>query len=286
MVIKNKSFQKNRSKLYIVGTPIGNLQDISLRALEVLKTVDVIYCEDTSNTVRLLSAFNIKKPLHSLHEHNENQLSQQVIDKVKAGENVAYVSDAGNPLISDPGSQLTVLSKDQDIDVVTVLGPSAFLHALINSGFSTDNFIFRGFVPREDSIRDKMFKDFSSFNETQIFYEAPHRIGKTLNALAKALPEREICLARELTKIHEEFIFGTASELAELDSTALKGEIVIVIKGAVKKKQLENTVDILKIFELLKTKMSTKDIIDYIVSFYGLKKNQVYETIEEYKKNS
>ena len=286
MVIRSKSFQKNRAKLYIIGTPIGNLQDISLRALEALRAVDVIYCEDTSNSVRLLSAFNLKKPLHSLHEHNEILLTQQVIDKVISGENVAYISDAGNPLISDPGSQLTVLAKVQDVDVVTILGPSAFLHALINSGFSTENFIFRGFLPREDKLRDQLLNDYSELSETQVFYEAPHRINKTLSAIAKVMPNRDLCLARELTKIHEEFIFGYAEELANLDSTTLKGEIVIVLKGGTKSKQPENSVDILKIYNILKTMMSTKDIIDYIVSYHGLRKNQVYETIEGYKKNT
>ena len=285
MVIKNKSFQKNRSKLYIVGTPIGNLKDISERALETLKSVDVIYCEDTKNTVKLLSAYNIRKPLYSMHEHNENIAADAVINRVIVGENVAYVSDAGNPLVSDPGSILIKKANENNLDVVTILGPSAFLHALINSGFNTEHFFFYGFLSRDEKVKTQELALLLKREETSILYEAPHRIAKLLKSLSNAAPDRNIMLARELTKLHEEFIFGTALELASIDSDTIIGEIVVVIEGAKPTEEKKEEIDIIKIYELLKTKMSTKDIIEFIVLQYKLKKNDVYKILEDHKKN-
>lgn len=285
---RRKSFlnQKN-SKLYIVGTPIGNLDDISARALKTLNEVDVIYCEDTKNSVRLLTHFEIRKPLFSLHDHNENIVSKDVIKRIKNGENVAYISDAGNPGISDPGQVLIADALANNIDVVTVLGPSAFLHALINSGFDTTRFTFVGFLNRDDGKRKKELTLLKEKEETLIVYEAPHRISKLLKTINEVMPERRLCLGRELSKIHEEFIYGTSSELLSIPSEELKGEIVLVIEGN-KEKHDQNPIndeEILEIYNELKDQMSTKDISFMISLKYNLKKNYIYNLIEKNKEN-
>lgn len=287
MIKKNKSFQNNEAKLYLVGTPIGNLQDISRRALETLLMVDVIFCEDTKNTIRLLSHFEIKKPLYSLHEHNEKEKSLEILKRIEAGDNVAYVSDAGNPLISDPGSILVKMMYDHDINVVTVLGPSAFLHALINSTFDTSSFLFEGFLERQESKRLTQLERIKMINTVTVLYEAPHRIKKLLESINKVIPDRKLCLARELTKLHEEFIYGTAAELLSLDFNLIKGEIVLVIDKEENTFEINDQTIIDLYRELSKDKnLSTTDIVKKISDALEVKKNHVYQLIETYRKEN
>jgi len=284
---RTKTFKANdEGKLFLVGTPIGNLKDISERALLALHEVDLIYCEDTKTSIKMLTSFGIKKPLFSLHEHNEISATSTLIDKIKTGQSVAYISDAGNPIVSDPGNILVREAIKNNINIVTILGPSAFLHALISSGFDASNFTFKGFLAREEKKREEELIAIKNYKETVIIYEAPHRFQKLIKSIAAIIPERRLCVARELTKIHEEFLFGTAEELAKVDSETIIGEIVVVIEGSPKAFVLKDADDeqIAKVYKLLKEKMSTKDIIDFIVKLNGLKKNHVYQVIENLKK--
>lgn len=282
-----KTFKTDRPKLYLVGTPIGNLQDISERASKTLEMVDIIYCEDTKNTIRLLTHFNIKKPLRSLHEHNEKEKTDDIISVLSSGQSVAYVSDAGNPIISDPGSLLVKSVNNHNFEVVTILGPSAFLHALINSTFDSSSFTFYGFLDRQESKRNHKLSLINERTEVAILYEAPHRIEKLLQSIEKVMPTRKLCLARELTKIHEEFIYGTATEILSLDMESIRGEIVLVIDR--KQDEIVNyDDDIIRLFlEYKKDKaLSTTAIIKKICDELSVRKNHVYEIVEEYRKKN
>lgn len=283
---KQKTFQENQtSKLYIIGTPIGNLQDISLRALEALKTVDSIACEDTRNSLKLLSHFQIQKPLIAYHEHNEKETGPKIIQEIQSGRNVAYISDAGNPLISDPGSILIQLAHASAIDVVTILGPSAFLHALINSGFETSAFVFLGFLKRQNKERLAQLRDYLQRPETLIIYEAPHRLKETMLDLQKVFPTRDFCLARELTKLHEEFIYGNFQELDAVPFAALRGEFVIVIRGDSANNPGNSPVNDQEIIEmyhqLSQNNITKKEAISAIVICTKARRNHVYDLLKD-----
>ena len=224
-----------RPTLYLVGTPIGNLEDISLRAMRVLKTVDVIACEDTRQTQKLLNHYGIQTRTTSYHEHNETTRSAELVRQMEQGASVALVSDAGMPGISDPGYRLVTLSIQHGIAVVPVPGASAFLAALVASGLPTDSFCFNGFLPAKRGERRAALETVRDSGRTQVFYEAPHRIVESLTDLVEILGEsRRIVIAREVTKIHEEFLRGTAREvLNNLKArTATKGEITLLIGKA------------------------------------------------------
>ena len=216
--------------LYVVATPIGNLADITHRALQVLTKVDVIACEDTRHTRKLLQHFGIATKTVSYHEHNEKQRSEQLIDELQKGRDVAVVSDAGTPAISDPGFRLVRAAIENNITVVPVPGPSALITALVATGLPTDEFFFAGFLPSRTGARQSRLRELASIPATLIFYEAPHRLAGTLNDAHSILGEREAVVARELTKLHEELRRGKLSELAEHYSREeVRGEVVLVI---------------------------------------------------------
>lgn len=218
--------------LYLVATPIGNLDDITLRALEVLKAVDVIAAEDTRHSGNLLRHFEIRKPLVSYHEHNEAMRSQELAERLAAGENVALITDAGMPGLSDPGARLIKRCIDQNIPFTVLPGASSILTALVGSGFSLEKFCYRGFLPVKSGQRERELRAAAESTETSVFFESPYRILKTLAACAELMPDRQLCVARELTKKFEEFRRGTAAELhAHYEAHPAKGEITLVIRG-------------------------------------------------------
>jgi 16S rRNA (cytidine1402-2'-O)-methyltransferase len=218
--------------LYVVSTPIGNLGDITLRALDVLKSVDVIAAEDTRHSGMLLKRFEIKKPLLSYHEHNEAMRAAQLVERLAAGEDVALVTDAGTPGLSDPGARLIRECIKRELPFSVIPGPSSILTALVGSGFSTEKFCFRGFLPIKSGQRERELRAAVDREETIIFFESPYRLVKTLAACIDIVPDRQLCIARELTKKFEEFQRGTASELlAHYQAHPLKGEIVLMIAG-------------------------------------------------------
>ncbi|HEV2804808.1 MAG TPA: 16S rRNA (cytidine(1402)-2'-O)-methyltransferase [Chthoniobacterales bacterium] len=218
--------------LYLVATPIGNLDDITLRALEVLKAVDVIAAEDTRHSGNLLRHFEIRKPLVSYHEHNEAMRSQELAERLAAGENVALITDAGMPGLSDPGARLIKRCIDQDIPFTVLPGASSILTGLVGSGFSLEKFCYRGFLPVKSGQRERELRAAAESTETSVFFESPYRILKTLAACAELMPDRQLCVARELTKKFEEFRRGTAAELhAHYEAHPAKGEITLVIGG-------------------------------------------------------
>jgi 16S rRNA (cytidine1402-2'-O)-methyltransferase len=223
---------ESRICLYVVPTPIGNLGDITLRSLEILKTVDTILAEDTRTTSHLLKHYEISKPLHSFHIFNEHKVLKGVIDRLKKGERMALVSDAGTPGISDPGFLLVREALQNEIEIECLPGPTAFVPALIKSGFPTDRFVFEGFLPHKKG-RQTALQQIASEERTVILYESPHRLLKTLEQLRDlAGPDRKVSVSRELTKIYEETRTGPVSEvLAYFTQSEVKGEIVIVIDG-------------------------------------------------------
>ncbi len=217
--------------LYLVATPIGNLADITHRALQVLKDVELIACEDTRHTHKLLNHYGINTKTISYHEHNEQQRAAELIDRLKQGSDVAVVSDAGTPSISDPGFRLVRAAIENEIAVVPVPGPSALIAALIAAGLPTDEFFFAGFLPARASARRARFNELRSVPGTLIFYEAPHRLAETLKDAYEILGEREAVVARELTKLHEEIRRGRLSQLTAdyAEKTDIRGEIVVLI---------------------------------------------------------
>jgi len=216
--------------LYLVATPIGNLEDITLRALRILAEVDIIACEDTRHTQKLLSHFKISKPLLSYHEHNEQARAAEICDKIEAGATVALVSDAGTPLVSDPGYRLIKEAASRGISVVPIPGATALITALAASGLPTNEFVFGGFLPPKRSARRARFTDFLLCPSTLIFYEAPHRIKDSLQDAREVLGDRDAAIARELTKIHEEFVRGKLSEIiAKVSGAPPRGEYVLLI---------------------------------------------------------
>jgi 16S rRNA (cytidine1402-2'-O)-methyltransferase len=218
--------------LYVVSTPIGNLGDITLRALEVLKSVDVIAAEDTRYSGMLLKHLEIKKPLLSYHEHNEAMRTAQLAERLAAGEDVALITDAGTPALSDPGTRLIRECIKRGLPFTIIPGPSSILAALVGSGFSTEKFCFRGFLPIKSGQCQRELRGATDREETTIFFESPYRLTKTLAACIDILPDRQLCVARELTKKFEEFRRGTASELlAHYQTHPPKGEIVLMISA-------------------------------------------------------
>src|SRR5437773_3484333 len=218
--------------LYVVATPIGNLSDITLRALEVLKSVHLIAAEDTRHSGILLKHFQIKKPLVSYHEHNEAMRAAQLVERLAAGDNVALITDAGTPGLSDPGARLIRECIKRELPFTIIPGPSSISTAIVGSGFSTDQFFFGGFLPVKSGQRERELRAAAAREETSIYFESPYRLIKTLKVCVDIMPDRQLCVARELTKKFEEFRRGTAAELlAHYEAHPPKGEIVLVISG-------------------------------------------------------
>jgi 16S rRNA (cytidine1402-2'-O)-methyltransferase len=222
---ENKSGQ-----LYLVSTPIGNLEDITLRAIRILKEVDAIACEDTRHTQKLLNHYGIKKRLVSYHEHNENTRAPELISELLNGASIALVTDAGTPIVSDPGHRLVALCAENNISVIPIPGASAALAALAGSGISADRVLFIGFLPARQGERRRALTELANNSATLVFFEAPHRIANMLSDASEILGPRPAALARELTKLHEEFLRGTLDDLAKkLNVTPLKGEFTLVV---------------------------------------------------------
>ena len=218
--------------LYIVSTPIGNLGDITLRALEVLRGVDVVAAEDTRHSGLLLKHFEIKKPFVSYHEHNEAARTAELVDRLARGENVALITDAGTPGLSDPGLRLIRECINRKLPFTIVPGPSAILIALLGSGFSTEEFSFRGFLPVKSGRRERELRIAAEREETTLFFESPYRLLKTLQACSTIMPDRQLCIEKKKKKKFEEFRRGTAAELlAHYEAHPAKGEIVLVVSG-------------------------------------------------------
>ena len=273
---RNKNFVDEKPLLYLLATPIGNLKELSPRAIEVLNAADLIACEDTRNTFSLLSHFGIKKNLVSLREHNEKAMSQKIVNDIKEGKKVVYVSDAGYPCISDPGSILAKECLANDINVSTISGSSAFINALVASGLNSDHFYFYGFLSSKDSEAKKELEELKSFTSTIIFYESPHRIERTLSLLNQYLGNRDAVIARELTKKNEEYIRGTLDELVNIDPTSIIGEIVIIVEGNNKQEDVNEEKVIEHIKLLLEKGISKKDISEIISKIDNVNKNDVY----------
>jgi 16S rRNA (cytidine1402-2'-O)-methyltransferase len=218
--------------LYVVATPIGNLDDITLRALAVLRSVDLIATEDTRHSGNLLRHFEIRKPLVSYHEHNEAMRAAELIERLAGGENVALITDAGMPALSDPGARLIRRCVERELPFTIVPGPSAITTALVGSGLASDQFCYRGFLPVKSGQRARELIAAAERADTTIFFESPYRLTKTLAACVELIPERRLCVARELTKKFEEFQRGTASELlAHYEARPPKGEITLLVEG-------------------------------------------------------
>ena len=266
-------------KLYLVATPIGNLEDITLRALRILKEVDYIAAEDTRNTLKLLNHFEIKKPLISNHRHNEEDRENSLIEKLKDGKNIAVVSDAGTPGISDPGEVIAKRAIEENIEVIPIPGACAAINALIASGLNTKEFVFFGFLPLNKKLRKEKLEEIKNENKTIIIYEAPHKIKDSLNDLKNVVGDRKIVLARELTKIYEEFIRGNIDEIIE-KSENLKGEMILLIEGS-KEFNNENILNNLSLEEHYnvyeKQGLDKKEIIKKIAKDRGVNKNEIYQ---------
>lgn len=239
MLKRQRTYEYEISKLYLVATPIGNYNDMTYRAVTTLKMVDDIYCEDTRITGMLLAHFDIHTKMHSYHVHNEQELTDIIIEKIKNGKNIAVVSDAGMPAISDPGFLIARAAIADDINVVVVPGVSASLTALVGSGIPSNNFTFIGFLNSKDQKRKEELETLKYSPNTLIIYEAPHRINSTLEIINELMPTRHIVLARELTKRYEEYLRGTASEILEVVDE-LKGEMVIILSGCTNEEKSEN----------------------------------------------
>ena len=232
---QQKSFESERATLYIVATPIGNLSELTPRAKEILENADVIAAEDTRNTMKLLSHFQIDTRLIAHHKFNESASSKGIVSLLREGKSVAVVSDAGYPLISDPGSELVQEVIEAGYPVVPISGSNAMLNALVASGLSPQPFLFYGFLPSNERQRIRELQTLKHYPMTLVFYEAPHRIEKMLNNCLEVLGDRPMCLARELTKKHEEFLRGTIQEVLPVAATR-KGEMVVIIAGDEEKK--------------------------------------------------
>lgn len=268
-------------KLFLCPTPIGNLEDMTYRAVQVLQDVDLIACEDTRRTGKLLKHFEIKNDMLSYHEHNEQERSQELITKLKLNMDIALVSDAGTPGISDPGEILVQKAVEAGIVIIPLPGPSAVLPALIVSGFSTDRFVFEGFLPRKGEARKNRLADLKVETRTAVIYESPYRTHSTLADLAAMMPEREIALAREISKLHEEVMRGTTRELFQrLQEKEIKGEVVLILSGRPEQQaELDlNNMSVLKHLEfLIANGYTKKKAIKEVAEIRDLPKSDVYK---------
>jgi 16S rRNA (cytidine1402-2'-O)-methyltransferase len=265
--------------LYIVSTPIGNLEDITLRALRILKEVNIIAAEDTRHSQKLLSKYDIHTPLTSYHDHNKEEKAPVLVAKMLDGQTVALISDAGTPGISDPGYFLINLAVDQKIPVIPIPGATAAIAALSVSGLPTDSFVFEGFLPSKHTARLKRLEELKTEKRTLVFYEAPHRIIATVDDILNILGDRKAVVTRELTKVHEEAIRGNMSEvLARLNSGSTKGEFTIILHGATETpaEQHLDTKEYLKNL-MLHRGLSKKEAISVAAEELGLPKKEVYK---------
>ena len=277
--MRQQTFVNGKPTLYLVATPVGNLSEFTPRAIEILNSVAVIGCEDTRTSKTLLKHYEIETPLMSYHKFNEKESVEKFLTILDEGKDIALISDAGYPLVSDPGSVLVNEVIENGYNVTTISGASAFLNALVSSGFSLSRFTFIGFLDSKRSGRKKELEELKANKETLIFYESPHRIKEFLEDVLSVLGDRRIVLARELTKKFEEYIRGNVSEVIEIADT-LKGEMVVIVEGNNQKEEAINEEALVKeIKELLKKGETSKVIVSMMRDKYGLKKNYVYDLV-------
>lgn len=274
---RQKSFENDKSTLYLVATPIGNLEEMTYRSVRILNEVDFIAAEDTRNTIKILNHFGIKKKLISHHEHNIEVSSKKIVELLQEGHSIALVSDAGYPAISDPGYELVLKVIEAGFNVVPISGANACLDALIVSGIAPQPFLFYGFLNHSDKIKKKELESLKKYKETLVFYESPHRIKKTLTLLLEYFGNRPIALCRELTKKHEEIIRGNVQEILDIVDT-IKGEMVLVVEGSKEEDEVvEFELPLKEQVELyIEEGMTSKEAIKKVAKERNLPKNEVY----------
>jgi 16S rRNA (cytidine1402-2'-O)-methyltransferase len=274
-------------QLVLVATPLGNLGDLSRRALELFETADVIYCEDTRHSRTLFSAHDIalRGRLHSLHQHNEAAQCAQIVARVRAGDLVVLISDAGTPGISDPGSRVVAAVIDAGLVVTTAPGPSAVVAALTISGLPTERFIMEGFLSRKAGERAKFYEQWAREERTVVFYESPQRLKNVLRELADRFPNRRVAIAREMTKLHEEVLRGTFVEvLATLADRDVLGEIVVVLEGVTLTPEVDDDAVRSALVEQFQAGVSTRDAVDYVAELLDVARRDVYQLALELRK--
>ena len=266
-------------KLFVVSTPIGNLEDITLRAINVLGDSDLIACEDTRTTKKLLSRHGIETAVTSYHEHNEAEKSAKLLEELKKGKNVALVSDAGTPCVSDPGFSLVRLSVENGMDVIPVPGPSAAVSALAVSGLPPDGFLFLGFFPRTPAKKRRLFENMKDCPHTLVFYESPRRLSGTLKVMLETLGERNVCVAREMTKLYEETIRGPVSRVlsALSERESVKGEITVVVEGGGKSQREALAGAEKRLSEMKERGMALSDAVREVSRSAEVSKNRAYQ---------
>jgi 16S rRNA (cytidine1402-2'-O)-methyltransferase len=267
--------------LYLVATPIGNLQDVSFRAIEILKSVDLIACEDTRHSLKLLNHYGISKKLISYHEHNERERAAELVERLQKGESVAVISDAGTPGINDPGYVIVQVAVASGVQVVSIPGPVAYVNAVIVSGLPTDSIFFGGFLPSKKGERRKRLEDVKNVPATLAFYESPHRIAKSLADCVEVLGDRRAAVARELTKLHEEIVRGTLNELTERFSDAsVKGEFVLVIDRAGDETNSVHAVTLTeRVAELEASGLDAKAALKRAAKEFGVSRSEAYRQL-------
>ena len=275
----------DKGTLYVVGTPIGNLKDITLRAIETLENADIILAEDTRQTLKLLNHLNISKQMISYHRHNEEDKIEMVVSLLDKGKNIALVSDAGMPIISDPGQGLVKYLVNNSYNIEVIPGVTALITAIVRSGMDSTRFTFEGFLSVSKKQRIKRLEELKDEIRTMIFYEAPHKILYTLKDMLEVFGDRNICIFRELTKIHEEYVNTTFSTaIKSIEENGIKGEIVLIIEGKSeveleekRKEELEKTDPIDLVKEYISNGMDKKEAIKKVAKEYGVNKNEIYK---------
>lgn len=278
--MNQKSYEKSDfGKLYLIPTPIGNLDDITLRAIKTLEMVDIVYAEDTRETLNLLKYLKINKKVESCHKYTEMKHKDKIIQILKSGKNIGYVTDRGTPLISDPGNVIVDESIKENITVIALPGPNALLPALNMSGLSNERFLFYGFLNSKPSLAKKELIDLKDIKQTIIFYESPHRITATLSQILEVFGNRNVALVREISKLHEEVIRDNIENILKISDT-FKGELVIIVEGNTQEKTLEiNYTE--EINKLLTQGYSKRDAIREIADKYNISKNKLYNEFKE-----
>ena len=275
---RSKSGEPLSTGLYLVATPIGNARDITLRGLQILESADVMFAEDTRVTAKLLAIHELQRPMHSYREHNADHAEKEILNHLAEGRSVALVSDAGTPLISDPGQRLVKAVVAQGFDVIPIPGPSAILAALTASGLATDRFLFAGFLPAKATERRRAIREVEGTPATLVFFEAPNRLAEALVDLAALLGSRPAAVARELTKLHEEIRRGTLTELADfyVAETNIRGEIAIVVSAADEDTTAPDATDLDRRLREELTRHPVKDAAAIVASALGLPRREVY----------
>lgn len=278
--MNQKSYEvSNYGKLYLIPTPIGNLSDITYRAIETFKMVDIVYAEDTRETYNLLKYYNIDKRVESCHKYSEMKHKDKIISILKSGKNIGYATDRGTPLISDPGNVIVEEAINNGISVIALPGPNALLPAINMSGLSNERFLFYGFLNSKKSIAKKELNELKNIKQTLIFYESPFRINDTLKNMLEVLGNRRASIIREISKLHEEVLRNNLEELI-YESKNIKGEMVIVVEGNKEVQEDNNNYEKI-IDELISKGYTKKDAIKEVVEKYGVNKNKLYNIVKE-----